>query len=182
MSLKGKIALVTGGSRGIGRAITLKLASEGADVIINYYRRTSQAEMTAAEVRKIGVKAQIIKANVGDSDKVNDMFQEIEAKFGKLDILINNAASGVPRPALEVDAKAWEWTMDINARAFLLCAQRAVKLMPNGGKMVSISSLGSHMVMCLHVGRVPKASQSIDPLPGNRATPRDFINGVAARR
>ncbi len=147
MSLKGKVALITGGSRGIGRAITLKLASEGADVIINYFRRTSQAELTAEEARRKGVSAYLIKANVGEPEKIDVMFQEIESKFGKLDILISNAASGVARPAMELDPKSWEWTMDINARAFLLCAQKAVRLMPAGGQIVSISSLGSHLVM-----------------------------------
>jgi enoyl-[acyl-carrier protein] reductase III len=147
MSLKGKVALITGGSRGIGRAITLKLASEGADVIINYFRRTSQAELTAQEARNKGVNAHIIKANVGEPEKIDSMFQEIKSKFGKLDILINNAASGVPRPALELDVKSWDWTMNINARALLLCAQKASELMQNGGHIVSISSLGSHMVM-----------------------------------
>jgi enoyl-[acyl-carrier protein] reductase III len=147
MSLKGKVALITGGSRGIGRAITLKLASAGADVIINYFRRTSQAESTAEEARRHGVNAHIIKANVGDPEKIEAMFQEIEAGFGKLDILINNAASGVARPAMELDVKSWEWTMDINARALLLCAQKAARLMTGGGQIVSISSLGSRMAM-----------------------------------
>lgn len=147
MSLKGKIALITGGSRGIGRAITLKLAAEGADVIINYFRRTSTAEATAQEARNKGVNAHIIKANVGEAEKIDDMFREIAEKFGRLDIFINNAASGVPRSALDLDVKGWQWTMDINARAFLLCAQKAAKLMKNGGKMVSISSLGSRLVM-----------------------------------
>ena len=147
MSLKGKVALVTGGSRGIGRAITLKLASEGADVIINYFRRTSQAELTAQEARNMGVKAYIIKANVGEPEKIESMFREIEDKFGRLDILISNAASGVARAALDLDIKSWDWTMDINARALLLCTQQAARLMPNGGQIVSISSLGSRMAM-----------------------------------
>jgi enoyl-[acyl-carrier protein] reductase III len=147
MSLKGKIALITGGSRGIGRAITLKLAAEGADVIINYFRRTSQAEITAQEARSRGVQAHIFKGNVGELDKIEALFQEIEAKFGKLDILISNAASGVARPAMDLDPKSWEWTMDINARALLLLTQKAVKLMPNGGQIVSISSLGSRLAM-----------------------------------
>jgi enoyl-[acyl-carrier protein] reductase III len=144
-SLKGKVALITGGSRGIGRAITLKLASEGAEVIINYFRRTSQAELTAQEARNLGVNAHIIKANIGEPEKIDSMFQEIEAKFGKLDIFISNAASGVAKTAMELDTKSWEWTMDINARALLLCSQKASKLMPNGGQIVSISSLGSRM-------------------------------------
>ncbi|MBN1188522.1 MAG: enoyl-[acyl-carrier-protein] reductase FabL [Dehalococcoidales bacterium] len=147
MSLKGKTALITGGSRGIGRAITLKLASEGADVIINYFRRTSQAELTAREARSKGVKAYLLKGNVGEAEKIESMFREIESNFGKLDILVNNAASGVARTAMDLDARSWEWTMDINARALLLCAQQAVKLMPEGGQIVSISSLGSRLVM-----------------------------------
>ena len=150
MTLKGKVALVTGGSRGIGRAITLKLATEGADVIINYFRRRSTAELTAQEARDKGVTAHIIKANVGDAERIDGMFEEIEAKFGRLDILVSNAASGVARSALELDSKGWDWTMDINAKAFLLCAQRATMLMKNGGKMVSISSLGSKLVMPIY--------------------------------
>ncbi len=146
ISLKGKVALVTGGSRGIGRAITLKLADCGADVIINYFRRKSTAEATAEEVRAKGVNAHTIKANVGEPEKIDSMFAEIEEKFGRLDILVNNAASGVARSPLELDTRGWDWTMDINAKAFLLCVQRAVKLMKSGGKIVSISSLGSHLV------------------------------------
>jgi enoyl-[acyl-carrier protein] reductase III len=183
MTLKGKIALITGGSRGIGRAITLKLASEGADVIINYFRRTSQAEITAQEARTKGVNASIIKANVGETEKIDSMFQEIEAKYGKLDILINNAASGVPRPAMELDAKGWNWTMDINARAFLLCAQKAVRLMPEGGKMVSISSLGSRLVMPVYtsVGVSKAALEALTRYLAIELAPKKIcVNGVAA--
>ena len=150
LPFSGKVALITGGSRGIGRAITLELASRGADVIINYFRKTSTAEQTAEEARNMGVKAHIIKANLAEPDKIDFMFDEIKDQFGKLDILINNAASGVARSAMDLDSKGWEWTMDINARAFLLCAQRAVVLMGNGGKMVGISSLGSKMVMPIY--------------------------------
>lgn len=145
MSLVGKTALITGGSRGIGKAITLKLASEGADVIINFLRRRSAAEATAEEIRARGVKVHLIKANVGEPEEIDRMFDEIQSHFGRLDIFINNAASGVARAALELDARGWDWTMDINARAFLLCTQRAVKLMPRGGRIVAISSLGARL-------------------------------------
>ncbi|MDY6912239.1 MAG: SDR family NAD(P)-dependent oxidoreductase, partial [Chloroflexota bacterium] len=128
MSLKGKVALVTGGSRGIGRAISLKLASEGADIIINYFRKRDTAASAAEAVRKEGVAAHTIKADVSSEAKIERMFAEIEERFGRLDILVNNAASGVARAALDLDVRGWEWTMDINARAFLLCAQRAVPL------------------------------------------------------
>lgn len=183
MSLKGKVALITGGSRGIGRAITLKLASEGADVIINYFRRTSQAELTAQEARSKGVRADIIKANVGEPDKIDSLFQQIESRYGKLDILISNAASGVPRPALELDTKGWEWTMDINARALLLCSQKAVKLMPDGGQIVSISSLGSRMVLPVYtsVGVSKAALEALTRYLAIELAPRNIrVNCISA--
>jgi len=148
MSLKGKLALVTGSGRGIGRATALKLASQGADIIVNFFRRRDAAEQTAKDIEALGVKAEVIRANVGDPAKLNEMFDMISDHFGYLDILINNAASGVGRSAMDVDVKAWDWTMNINARAFLLCAQRAARLMEGrGGKIVGISSLGSSFVL-----------------------------------
>jgi enoyl-[acyl-carrier protein] reductase III len=146
----GKVALITGGSRGIGHAITLALADMGADVVINYFRKTSTAESTAREAEQRGVRAHIIKANIGEPDKVDDMFKKIEENFGRLDIFISNAASGVARSAMDLDIRGWDWTMDINARAFLLCAQHAARIMKNGGKIVSISSLGSRMVLPIY--------------------------------
>ena len=183
MSLEGKVALITGGSRGIGRAITLKLAAEGADVIINYFRKRQTAELTAQEARDRGVSAHIIKANVGEVEKIDSMFDEIEAKFGRLDILINNAASGVARSALDLDSRGWDWTMDINARAFLLCAQRAAKLMKNGGKMVSISSLGSRLVTPIYtaVGVSKAALEALTRYLAIELAPKGIcVNGVAA--
>jgi len=148
VSLEGKLALVTGGGRGIGRAIALKLASQGSDIIVNFFRHRESAEQTAKDIEALGVKAETVRANVGDPAKIDEMFDMVGNKFGRLDILINNAASGVGRPVMDVDVKAWEWTMDINARAYLLCAQRAAKLMEGkGGKIVSISSLGSPFVL-----------------------------------
>jgi len=148
MSLEGKLALVTGSGRGIGRAIALKLASQGVDIIVNFFRHRDSAEQTAKDIEALGVKAEVIRANVGDPAKVDEIFDMIGNKFGRLDILISNAASGVGRPIVDIDVKAWEWTMDINARALLLCSQRAAKLMEGrGGKIVSISSLGSRFVL-----------------------------------
>jgi len=145
--LKGKLALVTGGSRNIGRVVALKLAELGADIIINYVLHRRDAEQTAKDVESLGVKATLIRANLAEPEKIDQMFDTIANTFGKLDILISNAASGTPRSVMDLDVKAWSWTMDVNARAFLLCAQRAAKLMEGqGGKMVTISSLGSTMV------------------------------------
>ena len=183
MSLKGKVALVTGGSRGIGRAISLKLASEGADIIINFFRKRSIAEATAQEVQAKGAKAYLIKANVGEPEEVDRLFTEIGEKFGRLDILVNNAASGVARAALDLDIRGWDWTMNINARAFLLCAQRAAKLMVNGGNMVSISSLGSRLVLPIYtaVGVSKAALEALTRyLAIELATKGIQVNGIAA--
>jgi len=144
-----KIALVTGSGRGIGRAIALHFAKHGADIVVNFFRNRAPAEETAREVEKLGRRALLIKADVGDLDDLNRMFDEIQAGFGGLDILIHNAASGYNRPALEQKPKGWDWTMNINARALLFAAQRAAALMEirGGGKIVSISSAGATRVL-----------------------------------
>ena len=181
--LGGKVALITGGSRGIGRAIALKLAEAGADVIINYFRKKSAAEVTAREAREKDVRAHIIKANVGEPGQIDRMFAEIEAEFGRLDILVNNAASGVARTALTLDSRGWDWTMDINARAFLLCAQRAAALMKEGGRMISISSLGAHMVLPVYtaVGVSKAALEALTRYLAIELAPNGIsVNGVSA--
>jgi enoyl-[acyl-carrier protein] reductase III len=149
MDFQDKIALVTGSGRGIGRAIALHFAQHGADVIVNFFRNRAPAEETAHEVEKFGGRALTVKADVGDLDDLNRLFDEVEKEFGGLDIFIHNAASGYNRPALEQKPKGWEWTMNINARALLFAAQRATPLMEKrgGGKIVSISSPGSVRVL-----------------------------------
>ncbi|MDI3257041.1 MAG: enoyl-[acyl-carrier-protein] reductase FabL [Kyrpidia sp.] len=147
--LAGKVALVTGGSRGVGRAIARRLAGAGADVAVNFFRNRGAAEETVAEIRELGVKAEAVKANVADPQKLDVLFQEIEEKFGGLDILIANAASGVIRPAMELEVKHWDWTLNVNARSLLVAARHALPMMRRrgGGRIVSISSLGSGRVI-----------------------------------
>jgi enoyl-[acyl-carrier protein] reductase III len=149
MKFENKIALVTGSGRGIGRAIALHFAQNGADVIVNYFRNRAPAEETKNEIEKLGCRALLVKADVGDLDDLNRMFDEVEKNFGGLDIFVHNAASGYNRPAMEQKPKGWDWTMNINARALLFAAQRAVPLMEKrgGGKIVSISSAGSARVL-----------------------------------
>lgn len=140
-----KVALVTGSSRGIGKLIALKLAKEGYNLVVNYNRSKKAAEETAAEIEALGAKALVVKGNVGDPKKIKEMFEKIANEYGRLDVLVNNAASGVQKPAMELEEKHWDWTMNINSKALLFCAQEAAKLMKKngGGKIVSISSLGS---------------------------------------
>jgi enoyl-[acyl-carrier protein] reductase III len=145
----GKIALVTGSGRGIGRAIVLHFAERGADVVVNFFRNRTPAEQTAAEIRQRGRRALLIKANIGQLDGLQHLFDEVEKEFGGLDILVSNAASGYNRPVMEQRPKGWEWTMNINARALLFAAQRAVPLMQprGGGAIVAITSPGSTRVL-----------------------------------
>lgn len=146
---KEKIALITGSGRGIGRGIALELASQGADIVVNFFRNRKPAEETAAEIESLGRKVLVIKANVGDPDALENLFSQIEEEFGGLDIFVNNAASGYNRPVMEQKVKGWDWTMDINARAFLFAAQHAVRLMEprGGGSIVAVTSPGGDRVM-----------------------------------
>ncbi len=148
-SFANKIVLVTGSGRGIGRAIALHFARNGADLIINFFRNREPAEATAAEIRTHGRNALVVKANIGDLDQLQHLFDATEEQFGGLDILIHNAASGYNRPALLQKPRGWEWTMNINARSLLFAAQRATALMEKrgGGAIVSISSPGATRVL-----------------------------------
>ncbi|MHC0039094.1 enoyl-[acyl-carrier-protein] reductase FabL [Pseudoneobacillus sp. C159] len=140
-----KVALITGSSRGIGRATAIRLAKQGYDIVINYARSKSAALEVASEIEAIGRKVLVVKANVGDVEKIKNMFSQIQETFGRLDVFVSNAASGVQRPVMELEESHWDWTMNINSKALLFCAQEAAKLMEKngGGKIVSISSLGS---------------------------------------
>jgi len=144
IDLSGHKALVTGGSRGIGRAIAVRLAESGCDVAINYLRNRRPAEETGREVEARGRRALLLKGNVADVDSHAALFERIREEFGRLDVLVSNAASGVIKPALELTHRHWQWTMDINAAALLSLAQQALPLMePAGGNLVAVSSLGA---------------------------------------
>ena len=147
--LAGKLALVTGGGRGIGRAVALELARCGSDVLINYVRHPDDAHETARLVGSLGRRADVIRANVGDEVHVERMFGEVREHYGYLDILVNNSASGVNRPITELTPHHWDWTLNVNARGAWLCARAALPLMQarGGGAVVSLSSLGSRRVM-----------------------------------
>jgi enoyl-[acyl-carrier protein] reductase III len=145
----GKTALVTGSGRGIGRAIALRLAQGGADIIVNYVRNQAPAEKVAEEIRAMGRKVITVRANVGKLDDIQKLFDLIETEFNGLDIFISNAATGFNKPALQQKETGWDYTQDVNARSFLFCAQRAVPLMKRNGKgwMVAISSPGASRVL-----------------------------------
>lgn len=148
MPFKGKVALITGGTRGIGKAIAYQLADKGCHLVINYLKNRGAAAETAAELEAKGVKVHLVRANIGETDKIKFLFQEIDEQFGRLDFFVSNAASGVMRPLMELKESHWDWTLDINSRALLFSAQEAAKLMTKsgGGRIVSLSSFGSTRV------------------------------------
>jgi len=146
--LSGKTAVITGSGRGIGRGIALSLAQRGCNVAVNFFRHREDAEQTAAEAEALGVKAAIIKANVAKEDEIRGLVDEAARQLGSVDIFVGNAASGVLKPITEIDAKAWDWTLNINARSILFGAQAAVPYMrrQGWGRVITITSIGSRRV------------------------------------
>ncbi len=141
--LEGKVALVTGGTRGIGKAVTLRLAEQGAKVVINFFKNRTNAEKTLDEVRERGGDGMLFRANVGNHQQLHRMFDTIEEKYGIMHFFISNAALGIPGEIDEVNDKIWDLAMNVNAKAFLYGSQRASKLMTEGGSIVTLSSLGA---------------------------------------
>ena len=142
-NMTGRVALVTGGSRGIGKAIAIRLAEHGMDIAVNYVRHKQDAQKTAAEVEQRGQRCLLVKANVAKEADVSTMFEAISEAFGSLDVLVSNAASGVLKPVLELTERHWNWAMDINARALLSLVQHGMPLMKQGSRVIAVSSLGS---------------------------------------
>lgn len=179
MTFEGASVLVTGGSRGIGRTIAIRFAELGAArVAIGYLRNDSAAEETAAELKKLGAQVELVRGNVS-SDRVARQV----ADLGRLDVVVHNAATGVIRPALEVDQKHWDWTLTANAWALIALARAAAPGMEPGSSVVGISSLGSTRVLdnYILVGTSKAALESIVRYLAVELAPRGIrVNAVSA--
>jgi len=177
--VEGGSVLVTGGTRGIGKTIALRLASEGAArVVLGYMRNDAAAEAAAEEVREAGADPLLVRGNVA-SDKV---IAEL-ASHGPYAVVVHNAATGVIKPALETDDKHWDWTLNANARALLSLARACAPDMESGSSIVAISSLGAQRVLenYVLVGTSKAALESVVRYLAVELSPRGIrVNAVSA--
>ncbi|MBM7613624.1 3-oxoacyl-[acyl-carrier-protein] reductase [Alkaliphilus hydrothermalis] len=143
MNLSGKNALVTGGSRGIGKSIALALAGAGANVIINYTSNAEAAQATVKEIEDLGVKGLAVKANIANADDVKGMMDAIEEVFPQVDILINNAGITKDNLLIRMKEEDWDQVMDVNLKGTFLCTKAVARKMikQKSGKIINISSV-----------------------------------------
>jgi len=143
MKLDGKAALVTGGSRGIGKAICLMYASEGASVAVNYTNGAAEAEAVVTEIQAMGGKAIAVQADVSQRAQVKKMVATTIKAFGRIDILVNNAGILIPTNLMETTDDQWDRVMDVNLKGPFICMQEASKpmIMQGGGRIINTSSI-----------------------------------------
>jgi enoyl-[acyl-carrier protein] reductase III len=168
---------ITGGSRGIGKAIALRFARDGAKrVAIGYLRNDRAAEETATELQALGTEPVLVRGNVTSERVLGEV-----AALGPLDVLVHNAATGVIRPALETEDKHWDWTINANARALLQLARVAAPQMPDGSSIVAISSLGAQRVLenYILVGTSKAALESLVRYLAVELAPGIRVNAVS---
>jgi enoyl-[acyl-carrier protein] reductase III len=178
MSFQDASVLVTGGSRGIGRAIALRFAEQGAArVAIGYLRNDRAAEETAEELRAAGAEPVLLRGNVASERVAAEA-----AELGPWNVLVHNAATGVIRPALEAEDKHWDWTLNANSRALLTLARACAPDMPEGSAIVGVSSLGSVRVMENYtlVGVSKAALEALVRYLAVELAPRLRVNAVSA--
>ncbi len=142
-SLAGRVALVTGGAKRIGRAVALRLAGEGADVVIHYNRSKSEAEDAAAEIAKLGRKGVVLQADLCSVQEIKRLFQQTAERFGRLDILVNSAANFLPASVEDTTEKIWDTALDSNLKAPFFCAQAAAPLLTQTrGVIINFADIG----------------------------------------
>jgi NAD(P)-dependent dehydrogenase (short-subunit alcohol dehydrogenase family) len=138
-----KISLITGSSRGIGRALALTLAREGATIVVNYVRNAELAADAVREIEAAGSRAIAVQANMETVEEIDRLFDRVRIEFGRLDHFVSNAAASSFKKIVDLKAHNLDRSFDLNVRAFVLGAQRAVKLMSDGGRIAVLSSYGS---------------------------------------
>ena len=141
--LTGRVAVVTGAAKRIGRAIAMRLASEGADVVVHYHRSKTEADDTVAEIEKLGRKAAALQADLCDLAQIQRLFQETAERFGRLDILVNSAANFIPARLEDTSEKMWDDALNTNLKGPFFCAQAAAPLLKkSGGVIINLADIG----------------------------------------
>src|SRR5512136_1283915 len=145
--LNGKVALVTGASRGIGKAISIGLAQEGASLVLAA-RTTVDLERTQAEVVKYGVPAEVVPTDVTVEQQIEDLFKRAMERFARLDILVNNAGVFMKEPIEQISTETWDWVINIELRAAFICTRAAFRIMKKqgGGRIINIGSISAQRV------------------------------------
>lgn len=180
-----KTALVTGGTRGIGKAIAMRLAADGYDIAINYSRSKAHADAAVGELRSVGVAAEAYQCDVGEREAVFAMVQAAGKRFGRIDVLVNSAARGLERPRAAIDSlpKHLRHTMDVNVFGPWFAAQAVVRYMAEGGAIVNMLSPGSDRYLPKYapVGVSKGALESLTKYLAVELAPRGIrVNAVSA--
>jgi enoyl-[acyl-carrier protein] reductase III len=182
--LSGKNALVTGAARGFGRAIAIRLAREGITVVVNYRRSKSDAQSVVDEITGFGGRAIALRGDVGDEESLDRLFEGIASELGRLDILVSNAAFGIPGAVMEATRKYWDITMSNSAYSLPALAQRAVPLMPEGwGRIISMTSHGGQRALEAYglMGAAKGALESLTRALAIELAPKGIlVNGILA--
>lgn len=155
------VALVTGSSRGIGQAIALKLAADGFRVVVNYPADADGPEGTLKAIRAAGGEADAIRADVSSVAEIKDMFAAIQAKYGRLDVLVNNAGVSTFETLFDITEEVWDRIHSVNLRGTFFCSQQAARMMidgAHGGRIVSISSISAHVGGTTEIAYCPTKS------------------------
>jgi len=168
-NLEGKIALITGGSRGIGAAIAKRLAADGANVAITYTKGADAAASVVKEIERAGRKAIAFKADAADADAVVAAVEDTVEKFGRLDILVNNAGTAIPKPFEETTLEEMDRVIDINVRGVFVATQAALKHMKSGGRIITIGSAVGERV----------AAPGLVPYAGTKGAVKMFTQALA---
>jgi 3-oxoacyl-[acyl-carrier protein] reductase len=167
--LTGKVAVVTGGSRGIGAAIAKRLAADGASVALTYSKGTDAAASVVKAIESTGAKAIAIQADAADADAVKAAVEKAVATFGRLDVLVNNAGTAIPKPFEETTLEEMDRVIDINIRGVFIATQAALKHMKSGGRIISIGSAVGERV----------AAPGLVPYAGTKGAVKMFTQALA---
>jgi 3-oxoacyl-[acyl-carrier protein] reductase len=167
--LAGKVAVVTGGSRGIGAAITKRLAADGANVAFTYAKDTDAAASVVKEIERSGGKAIAIQADAADADAVKAAVEKAVTTFGRLDVLVNNAGTAIPKPFEEATLEEMDRVIDINIRGVFVATQAALKHMKSGGRIIMIGSAVGERV----------AAPGLVPYAGTKGAVKMFTQALA---